>query len=121
MHVVDFIDDDRCDYCGTANGCHKVLTREDGRLAPCSGGDVRVLHRALSALVGALRMYLPAVCETNGCTALALWHFPGTSHRYCDIHGPRASRGTPLPYAAPLRAAVALLSRAGRPATGEGR
>jgi hypothetical protein len=41
--------EEACEYCG-GDPIHKLLTREDGGIAMCSGGDVKVLRRELVAV-----------------------------------------------------------------------
>jgi hypothetical protein len=48
--------EDHCQLCGTNNGIHKFLTRENGITTICRGGDMRLLVQELRRV--RTRMYI---------------------------------------------------------------
>jgi hypothetical protein len=55
MVVRDLYSGDRCEYCGSSDGVHKIVTRHDGKPARCSAGDALVLATRLERAMEIVR------------------------------------------------------------------
>jgi hypothetical protein len=45
-----YASEDNCRICGTTNGIHKLVRREDGSYYYCGGGDLHVLVKEVRRL-----------------------------------------------------------------------